>query len=126
MQEEKTFEIPTFSEDVFSRHSYSPRIGYVYTRYDLPPFYIKLKVIRTKKGKTTSSVVNGTFLFIQGEEGIKLLMPKLNIVMGDDWNYQEFYVNENYTIFLDNREVQLSNPRRLRHTDFFAFDIDYK
>lgn len=103
------------------------RIGYVTVRYDLGPTYIKVRMIRQKRGKKKISETLAGFIYVEGEERLKIFLPNTGFITGGYDTPVE--INPNYTFLLGGsygREIELSNPRMIYRTDIVVCDIKYK
>ena len=119
-------EFPVIKEDYLSPLK-DRRISYVTVRYNLGPTYIKVRMIRQKRGKKTVSETLAGFIYVEGQEDLKIFLPDTGFITGGYDTYIE--INPKFSFLLGGsygREIELSNPRMISRTDIVVCDIKYK
>lgn len=99
-----------------------------YVNYHLGPSYLKITALKFKKNKKTKLDILGSFVYVKNELGLKVVIPKISdiLIHGVEKDYE---LRPQYTFILGSSygaEVELTNPRVLRHTNFIVCDIKYK
>lgn len=128
----ESLKFPTLSKEYLDSRRPIGRIGgsftYRHTNYGIGPSYLKITALKFKKNKKTKLDILGSFAYVKNELGLKVVIPIVSdiLIHGVEKDYE---LRPQYTFILGGTyyaEIELTNPRVLRHTNYIVCDIKYK